>query len=181
MTDPSLHRRLRGRELAADHRTLSGTIDAGELAPRVGEALAREHPAGSVAYELSFAPGPDGEVAVTGRLGARLEATCQRCLRPFVLALEVPVDVLLEAGDTASQAADPGPARDVAGNVASLAGLIEEELLLALPFLPRHPPQACPASAGLVPGADAAAGGDVQRPFAGLRDALDAARGNEGE
>jgi len=178
MTDPSLHRRLAGRELAADRRTLSGTIDAAELAPRVGEALAREHPAGSVDYELSFAPGPGDGVAVTGRLRARLEATCQRCLRPFALDMEVPVDVLLEAGDGASQT-ESGPAWDVAENVASLAELMEEELLLALPFLPRHPPQDCPSPAGRASGADAGAGDDVQRPFAGLRDALDAARGDE--
>lgn len=169
-----LHHRLPSRELAAGHRTLAGRIDATELAPRLAEALARERPAGTVDYELAFAPGPGEGVAVTGHLKARLEATCQRCLRPFTLDLEVPVEVLLEVPEAPLPEED-GPAWDAAGAVGSLGELIEEELLLALPFLPRHPPGAC-APAGGDPGVDAASDEDRQRPFAGLREALDAAR-----
>jgi len=169
-----LHHRLPSRELAAGHRTLAGRIDAAELAPRLAEALASEHPAGTVDYELSFAPGPEAGVAVTGHLQARLKATCQRCLRSFMLDLEVPVEVLLDVPE-APRPEDDGPPWDAAGASGSLGELIEEELLLALPFLPRHPPQAC-APAGEVPGAETAPDEDRQRPFAGLREALDAAR-----
>jgi len=169
-----LHHRLPSRELAAGLRTLAGRIDASGLAPRLAEALASEHPAGTVDYELAFAPGPGEGVAVTGRLKARLEATCQRCLRPFMLNLEVPVEVLLEVPE-ALRAEEDGPEWDAAGAVGSLGELIEEELLLELPFLPRHPHRDC-APAGGVSGTEATLGEDRQRPFAGLREALDAAR-----
>lgn len=170
MPDPTLHRRLPSRELAAGRRTLAGTVDAAGLAPRLAEALARKKPAGTVDYELSFAPGPGGAVAVTGRLEARLEATCQRCLRPFTLELEVPVGVLLEAGG------ETGSDWEATVATASLAELIEEELLLALPFQPRHPQPDCAPDEADSGGTGEGAGGESQRPFAGLREALDAAR-----
>ncbi|MGH8128670.1 MAG: YceD family protein [Gammaproteobacteria bacterium] len=168
-----LHSSLPGKALAAERRTLSGQIEASELAPRLAEALARAEPTGTVTYELSFAPGPDEAVAVTGRLQASLEATCQRCLRPFVLNLEVPVEVLLEAR-VAPQQEDPDAAWDAVETAPSLGELIEEELLLALPFLPRHAPQECVA-ADEVAALAADPVGETQRPFAGLREALDAA------
>lgn len=176
MPDPALHRRLPARELAAGRRTLAGTADAAGLAPRLAEALARKEPAGTVDYELSFAPGPGGAVAVTGRLEARLEATCQRCLRPFMLTLEVPVEVLLGAdGSSRGGNEETGSGWEATDKAVSLGELIEEELLLALPFLPRHPrPDCAPAEAAS--GAGEPAGEDSRRPFAGLREALDAAR-----
>lgn len=169
-----LHSRLPGKALAAERNTLSGRLEASELAPRLAEALARAEPAGTVIYELSFAPGPDEAVAVTGRLQASLEATCQRCLQPFVLKLEVPVEVLLEA-PTAAQQRDSGTMRDAVETAPSLGELIEEQLLLALPFLPRHAPQECAASGELAALA-AESAEETQRPFAGLREAFDAAK-----
>ncbi|MGA7966166.1 MAG: YceD family protein [Gammaproteobacteria bacterium] len=168
-----LHSCLPGRALAAERSTLSGRVEASELAPRLAEAVARSEPAGTVSYELSFAPGPDEAVAVTGWLQASLEATCQRCLQPFVLHLEVPVEVLLEAR-AAAQQADSGTTWDAVETAPSLGELIEEELLLALPFLPRHAPQECAASDDLAALA-AESREETQRPFAGLREALDAA------
>lgn len=169
-----LHSRLPGKALAAERGTLSGRIEASELAPRLAEALARTEPAGTVTYELSFAPGPDEAVAVTGRLQANLEATCQRCLRPFVLNLEVPVEVLLEACAVAQPEA-VGAVPDAVETTPSLVELIEEELLLALPFLPRHAPQDC-AAAGEVAALAPDSEGETQRPFAGLREAFDVAK-----
>lgn len=170
----SVHGRLPGKALAADRRTLSGRIEAAELAPRLAEALARTEPVGTVTYELSFAPGPDEAVAVTGRLQASLETTCQRCLRPFMLHLEVPVKVLLEARIPPEQT-DSGSPWEAIETAPSLGELIEEELLLALPFLPRHAPQAC-AAADEVEARAADSGGGTQRPFSGLREAFDAAK-----
>jgi uncharacterized metal-binding protein YceD (DUF177 family) len=122
----SVYNRLPSRALAAERRTLSGRIDAAELAPRLAEALAREHPVGTVAYELAFAFGPDEAVVVTGHLQAGLEATCQRCLRLFVLDLEVPVQVLLGVRTVSSQP-DAEPAWDSVETAPSLGDLIEEE------------------------------------------------------
>ena len=160
-----LHHRLPSRELATARRTLSGRVDAAALAPRLAEALARERPVGTVSYELSFAPAPQGGVAVNGRIHARLEATCQRCLEPFMVELDVPVEVFLDELEHTGNRADTSEA----GETATLAGLIEEELLLALPFLPRHVPGACTLE-GTAPATQNRP--DTQRPFAGLQAAL---------
>lgn len=179
---PDLHSRLPWRELAADGRALSGRVDAALLAPRLGEALGLGAPAGVVEYALRFAPADIGRVAVTGRLDAELDATCQRCLRPFRMPLEVEVDVEVEL-DAAPEAArsdavSEGPERADAGGMPTLAALIEEELILAIPFLPRHLPGDCPAAGDTT--AETPGGGDRQRPFEGLREALERARGDDG-
>lgn len=163
----SPHARLPLVELAAAGRVLRGRLDAAELAPRVGAALGRSPAEGELDYELAFAPAPGGAVAITGSLKARLVATCQRCLQPFELVVEVPLRLLVpeETGDAAET-----EGWDVADRGASptLGELIEEELLLALPFLPRHAPAQC---AGAAPG-DSDEDEPRQRPFAGLREAL---------
>jgi len=177
----SMYNRLPSRALAAEQRTLSGRIDAAELAPRLAAALAREHPVGTVAYELTFAFGPDEAVVVTGQLHAGLEATCQRCLRLFVLDLEVPVQVLLGVCTVPPQL-DSEPAWDSVETTPSLGDLIEEELLLALPFLPRHPLQICTAEDKVVTStAHTHIARAVQRPFTGLREALEAERERKGQ
>ncbi len=177
----SVSRRLPSRQLAAEQRTLSGRIDAAEFEPRLAAALAREYPVGTVAYELAFAFGPDEAVVVTGHLHAGLEAMCQRCLRPFMLDLEVLVQVLLGVRTVPPQL-DSEPAWDSIETTPSLGELIEEELLLALPFLPRHPLQICAAANKVVTSAaHAHLARAAQRPFAGLREALDAERERKGQ
>lgn len=161
----SLHARLPLEELAAARRVLRGRLAAAELAARVGEALGRVPPEGTLGYELGFAPAPDGAVAVSGALHARLVATCQRCLQPFECELEVPVRLLLP-GAAGGAAEGGGWETGERGARPSLAEVIEEELLLALPFLPRHPPGRCAAAAGQ------GAGESGTRPFAGLDRAL---------
>ena len=179
-----LHHRLPWNTLAAENAALEGEIDASELAPRLGEALALERPAGFVRYELHFAPGPDGKVHVSGHLGAELDAICQRCLQPFRLPLDV--DVSVSVADSPPQArhdrlpADTDvPDEDEADAevLGSLADLVEEELLLAIPFLPRHELSECPAAS---PETGQESGeSESRRPFAGLREAME--RSREGE
>ena len=181
-----LHHRLPWNQLAEENAVLAGEIDASELASRLGKALACERPEGAVRYELHFAPEQEGRVRVTGHLGAELGAVCQRCLQPFRLPLEVEVSVAV--ADSPLAATRPGSSTDQdtsepdvadADELASLADLIEEELLLAIPFLPRHELSECPA-------ADREAGqeddeGESRRPFAGLREAMRRSREEESD
>lgn len=182
-----LHHRLPWTELAAENAALTGEIDASRLAPRLGEALACERPAGVVRYELHFAPEREGRVRITGHLGAELDAICQRCLQPFRLPLEV--DVNVSVADSPLPATHPGtkvdreaPEPDEADvdGLGSLADLVEEELLLAIPFLPRHDVSDCPA-AGRQTENEPREEGESRRPFAGLREALQRSREDESD
>ena len=70
-----------------------------------------------------------------------LQLRCQRCLEP--LPLEVDTDSLLVlAASQAEIEADPetvdSPDRVVAGHEMPVADLVEDELILAVPYAPRH-------------------------------------------
>jgi uncharacterized protein len=70
---------------------------------------------------------------------ASVTMTCQRCLGPVTLDIEQGSELLL-APDPVDAAAEP-EGRDVVvapGWRLDVAGLIEDELLLALPLVPRH-------------------------------------------
>lgn len=110
----------------------------------------------------------DAFVTAEGRVSARLTLTCQRCLEEMVL----PVDVesrLAFVASTAAGAEVPASREPVlaADGHVSLATLIEEELLLALPLAPMHrATESCVARTGPKPGESR------QRPFAGLRELM---------
>jgi uncharacterized protein len=133
------------------------------LATPDGVALARLtlHCAGGV---------PTGELAV--RAVARL--TCQRCLRPMRQVLESNSQLaFVEREDGAVPAgheAISGDPRRV-----DLAALVEDELLLSLPLIPRHGDgEECAAQEPQLTG-DVVAGPpeqEIRRPFAGLKDLL---------
>ena len=96
---------------------------------------------------------------------ATLQLRCQRCLGP--LAHEVRAEALLVLAATqaeidAEPAAVDSPDRVLAGKEMAVRDLVEDELILALPYAPRH--DGCEARPE---------GSDADRaassPFAGLR------------
>lgn len=86
---------------------------------------------------------------------------CQRCLQPVTLPLRVQRHVVFVPGEDEAARLDEEIEDDVLALPArlDLFGLIEDELLLALPLVPRH--LACPRVAtGHEPAASGAGGGE---------------------
>ena len=88
---------------------------------------------------MSHQPVIDGFEFATA--GATLQLRCQRCLGP--LSHEVDTDeILVLAASQAEIDADPltvdMPSRVVAGKEMAVRDLVEDELILALPYAPRH-------------------------------------------
>lgn len=87
-----------------------------------------------------------GEHQVWLHVGAscRLALECQRCLRPVETSLDVARDFLFVHGEDAAAQLDVDNEDDVLALTRSLdlRELIEDELLLALPLVPRH--EVCP-------------------------------------
>ncbi len=88
---------------------------------------------------------------------ATVQRTCQRCLQPVTLQLPVQRDFLFAATEEQAEAWDAE--RDdadvlVLTRTLNLQELVEDELLLALPLVPRH--ESCPQP--LVPADDAGQG-----------------------
>lgn len=112
---------------------------------------------------------PIADVTVKARLGLR----CQRCLRPVWLEVDNASRVWLVADLAAAEAQDPGiePTLAPEGRIV-LRDLVEEELLLAVPLVPRH--EDASQCAALEQPADEQQDAQqvVQRPFAGLGELL---------
>ena len=120
-----------------------------------------------------------GLPVVQVRLEAALKAVCQRCLGE--MRLELGAESRLAVVDSEAQAGQAPEEFETflaPDGYASLAALVAEELLLALPLVPRHAPgERCLAA----PAADAPPGGappadETQRPFADLRSLLERGR-----
>jgi uncharacterized protein len=107
----------------------------------------------------------------TGQLEVRAAAqlVCQRCLQPVTVALRSTSDVAFAAGEDERV---PAGYELIAGDPkrVDLAVLVEDELLLALPPIPRHGAgETCRLPATV---AEQAAAPEMRRPFAGLKDLL---------
>jgi uncharacterized protein len=122
---------LAGREV-----TLSGELDLGKL-PRLLGLLHSE--VGSVRAALRFRQRRDGWLGTEIDLQVSVELKCQRCLEPFRHEAEGHADVVLADG-----AALPGTVPEgfepfeLEGGRLKPAELIEDELIVAMPLVPKH-------------------------------------------
>jgi len=73
---------------------------------------------------------------------------CQRCLDDFAWGFDVATDVLLAHDEAELAALDADSSLEVvlADGTVDPRALVEDELVLALPFAPRHPDDACDSS-----------------------------------
>ena len=131
-------------------------------------------------------PAPGAEAELWLHLGAQTQVwlTCQRCLQPVHVPMAIDQHLRFVRGEAQAEALDAESEHDVLALSKSLdlRNLIEDELLLALPLVPRHDvcPQPLPVALGLendgfgADGAvDVAAKADAAparpNPFAALR------------
>jgi uncharacterized protein len=148
-----------GFEFASAGATQQGVWPLSEF-PRLRDVLASD--GGEVAYEVRGVRDERGRPGLRLKVNGTLALRCQRCLEP--MPFEVHTDeTLVLAATLAEIHAEPAdahaPDRVVAGKEMALRELIEDELILAVPYAPRHA-SCVPAGAG-----DRA---EKVSPFAGL-------------
>ena len=119
--------------------------------PRLAEMLCDG--AGHADFSLGFGRDAGGQARVLGQITAKLVVLCQRCLEPMEVCVEREVRLALvgENDDLASLDAAYEPLL-VGDEPVSLSGIVEDELILAMPNFSRHPRSKCE----MPPGADAA-------------------------
>jgi uncharacterized protein len=129
-------------------------------------------PAGTVTWsarmKLRPVHGAEPELQLELHASAEVERLCQRCLQPLCLAVAVDRHFVFVRGeDRAAELDAEREDEDVLELTASLDlhDLVEDELLLALPLVPRHDrcPQPLPMSIG-----EDGEGEDRPHPFAAL-------------
>ncbi len=104
-----------------------------------------------VDVDLAFSVDGQGVRRVLGSLRAELDAICQRCLQPMIVPLHVNIALgIVRALDEVEQL--PGEYEPLVlasvTEAQSLAAIIEDELLLALPVAPLHEEGQCLVRSG---------------------------------
>lgn len=151
-------------QLAAAGVALAGRLPLADM-ERLA-SLAKTTLAGDAEVSLRFAIDGDGWRWLGGRISAPIELVCQRCMLPFTQRLEAAPQLALMRSEAQLAALPDRYEPLITGDVLSLETLAEDELILALPLVPKHDPAQCSRA---VPGA--AEGGqkaELQRPFADL-------------
>ena len=101
---------------------------------------------GSVGYRLSFGKDERGYGVVTGRVVGELRLRCQRCNDAMILPVDSALSLALTEGlDEAGALPDDHDPLLLDGRLMRSSELIEDELLLAVPVVPRHPEGSCEA------------------------------------
>src|SRR5690349_3799902 len=127
-----------GFEFASAGATQQGGLPLSGF-PRLRDMLASDE--GEVAYQLKGVRDERGRPSLRLRVDGTLQLRCQRCLG--AMDFEVKADELLVLAATQAEIdADPAdvdaPDRVLAAKEMSVASLVEDELILAVPYAPRH-------------------------------------------
>ncbi|WP_428604552.1 YceD family protein [Sedimenticola sp.] len=129
------------RRLASQGAGYSGTVELGKLG-RLREALMDA--AGSAEFSLEFYQDNRKRARIKGQVQAKLVLECQRCLGAMTYPVNAKLDLAViqvpEEADLLPESCDPVW---VEGDTLRLLDLVEEELILAIPQVPRHEPDAC--------------------------------------
>lgn len=140
--DKGSPRRFDPFRLARERAVAEGSVDPRRF-PRTADLLS-EGPA-SIRWRIDGTADASGRPALCIELKGAVTLTCQRCLVDFEWPIDQRTEVLLarEEREMAVLDAESGSeVVQVSGPVDPLT-LVEDELVLALPFAPRHPDGAC--------------------------------------
>ncbi len=153
-----------GFEFATAGATQEGKLPLAGF-PRLKDQLVSD--AGDVTYALKGVRDARGRPSLQLQVRADLRLRCQRCLGALVHRVDAEQLLVLASSQEEIDAEPAGvddPDRVVAGKEMPVRDLVEDELILALPYAPRH--EDCePQHEGI----DVQGERAMNSPFAGLR------------
>lgn len=161
------------RKLAEEKTELHGSLPLASFT-RLGEMIATTD--GDVEVQLKFRPGKKQRTLVLGKYSATVVMECQNCLEPVTVKVESSLrsQIVAHVEDLlAMEQEEDGIVCN--SRELSLVDLLEDELIVNLPMVPRHEAGECTGDQARMSGEDAggdesvqAPEGDTYRPFAGL-------------
>lgn len=155
--------RLDALKLADAGGELGGEVDPAQL-PRLADRVVAGEGAARIVWRIAGGHDAQGHPALTLRLDGVAFMICQRCLRPFAVPVAQETALLLARNEHELVRLDAEePEVVLAGEPLDPLTLVEDELLLSLPFAPRHDEAKCGAAAVAGPVAQ-----DADKPFAKL-------------
>ncbi len=110
---------------------------------RFSEILAEDD--GDIDLELVFSKGKEDRTRLHGNLSTIVTLICQNCLKPFGFILECPIDLEIVSNESEMAGVAEGIDAIVAvDSEIKLAEVLEDELIMSVPMIPRHPEFSCP-------------------------------------
>ena len=126
-------------DMAARRLELAGTVRAADLA-RIADQLAEDadHDAAVIKWRIAGTTDALGRPALEVSLAGTVTLECQRCLRPFAWPVAQRTLLLLARDEGEQARLDEDDEHEVVAAAAPLDArvLVEDELLLTLPFAP---------------------------------------------
>ncbi|HKU70272.1 MAG TPA: YceD family protein [Burkholderiales bacterium] len=145
-------------EFARTGQSLSGQFPVAAL-PRLQDCIADN--AGEVRFAVKGGHDARRRPVLTLEISGVLHLRCQRCLGALDHKLDLSNTLLLTSGVEAGEAEEEADCIEASAAL-DVAGLVEDEILLSLPYAPRHREGQCP------PGSVPAAGEKQSGAFAKL-------------
>ena len=131
-------------ECLKDQQVFEGSLDSNSL-PRLSEVLSEANTA--IPYRLTFSSDEAGRCIVHCLITTCLKLVCQRCTGSMDLPVKIDSSLCVIANDRQAEKLPKRyePLVTEAGMV-SPQDVVEEELLLAIPMIPRHSDADCPVN-----------------------------------
>ena len=141
-------------DLATRGEALAGEVDLSRR-PRVSDRLAPKTISAPIAWQIAGARDALGRPMLSVIIEGILPLVCQRCLQPFDAPVAQRSELLLARNDAELERLDAEEAEVLlAATPLDAVTLVEDEVLLWLPFAPRHPEGQCTSSVATTSGAD---------------------------
>ncbi len=126
---------------------LEGTLDAVDSDRLVERVAEGEEGQGVVQWRIAGTTDPAGRLALAIAVQGEVPVTCQRCLSDFLFPVERETVAVLARSEQEADGLDASTDSEVlvADHPLVASELVEDELLLTLPFAPMHPQGTCEA------------------------------------
>jgi len=139
MSGPDPETRFDAFKLAARASSVSGSLDARRL-PNVADSLAPGDDPVPIAWTIEGRRSAEGRPAISIDIEGDVPLVCQRCLARMAWPVSQGTEVLLAHDEDELATLDAETEGEVilADRPLDAATLVEDELVLTLPFAPRH-------------------------------------------
>lgn len=134
-----LPERIAPDQLLAAGGRLQGAVTLDRLERLAGVLQGDQAVTGTASADLKLMLDPQGRYWLQGQVQARLTLRCERCQHPLEWPVEAAVSLYLVASEAAAAELAEDVEYMIAGDSLKVHELIEDELILALPLVPRHP------------------------------------------
>lgn len=123
-----------GLQFARSSAELAGRIDGARLTRLAGIPCHTKE----VLFKVTGGINAGGKPALTVKLDGELQLICQRCLTSLPFPLSVDTELELSRSMEEIEGADDDIDRVLATREMNVESLVEDEVILALPMIPRH-------------------------------------------